>query len=76
MSPDPLDDAAIVEEVTRVQRISDIAAKAAREVKVGNDTCVDCGDALNEFRRSQGRLRCVDCQNLFEIAAKGYKTTK
>ena len=51
-----------------------IQAVTHRPVGVSAFECIDCGCVISEQRRkaATGCLRCVDCQDIFELKQKHY----
>lgn len=47
-----------------------------RLVSVSAFECEDCGKPIPEARRiaSQGCTRCIDCQTIFELKSKYYRS--
>ena len=52
-----------------------IKAVTGRYIGVSAFECIDCGNPIPEQRRMAvpGCLRCIDCQDIFELKQKHYQ---
>ncbi|MCL0002453.1 TraR/DksA family transcriptional regulator [Providencia rettgeri] len=68
-----IDRASEHEMLIREQQIKTITN---RLVSVSAFECEDCGKPIPEERRiaSQGCIRCIDCQTIFELKSKHYRS--